>query len=321
MFRRRPLLGAAFAAAAFAVALATRFALDHAFPPGFPFVTFFPAVIVTTFLAGTRAGILCSLLSGIAAWYWFLPPVNSFALDRSNAVALGFYLFVVAVDILIIDMMARATSRLSAAQATSERLIEQQRTMFAELQHRVANNLAFVSSLLSLQKRKAVADPALSPKLFDEAVHRLEVMARIHRRLHQPAALDQPLEEYLRQLCSEVVAASSDKAVVCDVRAADVRLDLPKLTALSLIVSEVITNSLKHAFHDRDDGAITLAFEQLGDGRCELRIGDDGPGLPATPPPAGSLGLKIIRGLAAQLGGEVSLGKGRGAETRVRFAA
>ncbi|WP_162600079.1 DUF4118 domain-containing protein [Azospirillum sp. TSH58] len=61
-----------FALATFAVALVARLALDDRLPAGFPFLTFFPAVIVTTFLAGMWPGILTALLSGLASWYFFL---------------------------------------------------------------------------------------------------------------------------------------------------------------------------------------------------------------------------------------------------------
>jgi len=88
--RRNPWLGHGFALLAFAAALVARFALDRSLPAGFPYLTFFPAVIITSFVAGTRAGLLCALLSGLAAWFWFIPPFGSFTVDRLSAVALGF---------------------------------------------------------------------------------------------------------------------------------------------------------------------------------------------------------------------------------------
>ncbi|MFC3711298.1 sensor histidine kinase [Sphingoaurantiacus capsulatus] len=308
--------------AAYGLALWTRFTLEGALPPGFPYLTFFPAIILTAFLAGTWPGILCAALSGLSAWYWFIPPFRSFEVTHNTAIALGFFLFICAVDILIIDMMARATERLALSRARSQQLADSHATMFTELQHRVANNLGFVASLLALQKKKAAADPATAPALFDDAIRRIEVMGRIHRRLHAPASLEQPIGDYLRELCAELIEVGSAKGIICLIEADDIRLDLPRLTALSLIVSEVMTNSLKHAFHGRDTGTITLDLKQLHDGRYHMTIADDGPGFAAAKPSPNSLGLKIVRGLAAQLGGEIAMPeRPRGAVTELRFAA
>lgn len=319
--RRSPLLGHSFGLAAFGIALLLRFLLQNELPPGFPYLTFFPAVILTTFLAGARPGLICALLSGLAAWYWFIPPFGSFGVSYHTAVALGFYVFIVAVDIAVIDAMVRATERLDAERVTSARLAEQHRTLFAELQHRVANNMAFVAALLSLQKRKVASDPAVASKVFDEAVHRLEVMAKLHRKLHDPAALDKPTREYLNELCAELLEAGGAEGVTCIVEADDVRLDLSRLTALSLIINEVVTNSLKHAFKGRSGGTITLDLKRIEGGRFALTIVDDGPGMPSAPPGKASLGLKIVQGLAAQLGGQVSTPLAKGAATRIEFVA
>jgi two-component sensor histidine kinase len=105
------------------------------------------------------------------------------------------------------------------------------------------------------------------------------------------------------------------------VDADDVRLDLTRLTALSLIVNEVMSNSLKHAFKGRSGGTITLDLKRMTAGRVALTVADDGPGFPAAAPCAASLGLKIVRGLAAQLGGEVSTPPVKGTATRIEFAA
>ncbi len=244
-----------------------------------------------------------------------MPPFGSLAVSYNTSIALAFYVFIVGVDISIIDAMARATERLDAERTTSARLAEQHRTLFAELQHRVANNMTFVAALLSLQKRKVAADPATAPQVFDEAVHRLEVMAKLHRKLHDPAALDKPIGEYLHELCADLIEAGGAKGVVCLVEADDVRLDLSRLTALSLIINEVITNSLKHAFKGREGGTITLDLKRLEGGRYAMTVADDGPGMPSTLPSKASLGLKIVQGLAAQLGGQVSTPPSKGRDS------
>jgi two-component sensor histidine kinase len=304
-----------------AAATGARFALEGTLPPGYPFLTFFPAVIITSFLCGTAAGTLCAVLCGLAAWYWFIPP-SGFALDRQSAFALAFYVFIVAVDIALIHLMTRAMRRLEAEKRVSNALVEQQRTMFEELQHRVANNMAFVASLLNMSHRRLKADPSAAPAILDEARNRIETMARIHRRLHDPNQVDLPVGAYLNDLCADVIEASGVSGVACDVDVPEMTLDIRKLTTLSMLVSEIVTNSLKHAFPDGRAGRIRVALRLVDDATAELTIADDGVGLPAHPEgalPGHGLGNRIVEALSRQLKGTVSRETGPGLTTRITF--
>lgn len=119
---RRAWVGYVSAVSATVAALLVRYAIDRALPPGFPYLTFFPAVILTTFFCGIRPGILCATLSGIAAWYFFIPPYNAFVLNGTIAIALGLYAFVVGVDILLIHGLQRTAARLHTSEATVHHL-------------------------------------------------------------------------------------------------------------------------------------------------------------------------------------------------------
>ncbi|PZO83079.1 MAG: ATPase, partial [Micavibrio aeruginosavorus] len=96
--RKDPVLKYGVAVGSFIVATLLRFAVDPYLPPGFPFLTFFPAVILTGFLAGTGAGTVCAVLSTLAAWYWFIEPFNTFGLGYQSFVAILFFVTVAAVD-------------------------------------------------------------------------------------------------------------------------------------------------------------------------------------------------------------------------------
>ncbi len=323
--RSRPAVQAAVAIALAglisAAATAARFALEGTLPPGYPFLTFFPAVIITSFLCGTAAGTLCAVICGLAAWYWFIPP-NGFALDRQSAFALAFYVFIVTVDIVLIHLMTRAMRRLEAEKRVSNALVEQQRTMFEELQHRVANNMAFVASLLNMSRRRLKADPAAAPAILDEARNRIETMARIHRRLHDPNQVDLPVRAYLRDLCADVIEASGTPGVACEVDVPDLTLDIRKLTPLSMLVSEIVTNSLKHAFPDGRAGRIAVSIRLVDGETAVLTIADDGVGLPEAPEdaaPGHGLGNRIVEALAKQLKGTLVRQSGAGLVTRITF--
>lgn len=306
--RRHPWLGYALGLAGFALALWARFEIGDALV-GFPYITFFPVVILTAFIGGTGPGVFAAALCGLAAWYLFIPPEDTWDLVWPDGyIALGFYAFIVGIDIAIIHTMNKALDRLRAERARSGHLLDEQRTMFQELQHRVANNMAFVSSLLTLQKRKAASDPASTLTAFDEARERLDTMARIHRRLYDPASVNLPVGQYLQELCSDLLDATGAKNIVCMCDVPAITLDIQRLVTLSLLVTEVVTNALKHAFDEGQRGTIAINLEPLDGNRLTLTIADNGRGLPSdfTPSRGRSLGIRIAHGLAAQLGGELS---------------
>lgn len=321
--RQHTWFGWAFGILSFLIALVLRFTLHDTLPPGFPYLTFFPAVILTTFLGGLRPGIASAVASGLAAWYWFIPPLNSFELTLQTAIALGFYVFIVGVDITLIHITSIAADRLRQQQILMTELYDQQRTMFQELQHRVANNMAFIASLLALHKRKVVKDPASAVTALDEAQNRLETISRIHRRLYDPASVDLPVGQYLQEICSDLLEATGAKNIVCLVDVSAIKLDIRKLLTLSLVVTELVTNSLKHAFAGDQKGTITITLERLEADHLALTIRDNGKGYPANfdPNTNKSLGFRIVQGLAAQLHGEISYTNEQGTVTRLTFPA
>lgn len=317
--------GELVAVAAVGLATGLRVALDPVLPPGFPFLTFFPVVVLTTFFLGLRPGLVCAVLSGLAAWYFFIEPAETFLMEVPTALALAFYTGIVAVNIALIHLMQVAGARLSAERAVTAELYEQQRTMFQELQHRVANNMQFVAALLALQKRKIADDPKAAAAAIDEAQARLETIARIHRRLYDPSRIDQPVGLYLQELCADLLDATGARNIVCLVDVPPLRLDLARLTTLSLLVVEVVTNALKHAFTGSERGTITIRLEPLDENPqgslAALTIADDGPGIPASFDPAASrsLGFRIVQGLAAQLDGQLTYANDGGTVVRLVF--
>jgi two-component sensor histidine kinase len=315
------LVGDLVAVVAVALALLLRVVVDPALPAGFPYLTFFPAVVLITFFFGLRAGIVSAVLSGLAAWYFFIPPFYTFDLSSSTAIALAFYVFIVAVDIALIHIMHLAAARLRAEAEVTALLYEQQRTMFQELQHRVANNMQFVSAMLRLYAKRAGQDPAAMLTALDDARVRLDTMSRLHRYLYDPANVTRPVGAFFEDLCADLLEAAGASEVRVTIDMPPVQFDLTRLTPLSLIAVEVITNALKHAFPD-GRGSIALRLVQHGD-RMVLTIADDGKGMAALPVPGDgrSLGLKIVNSLAGQMGGEISYQVGPVTTARIEFDA
>lgn len=318
--REHPWLGDAFGVGMFLVAVSVRFAVNGILPPGFPFLTFFPVVILTTFFCGLRPGITCAALSTFAAWYFFIGPSIGLA-SGQTLLALAFFIGIAAIDIALIHFTFTAANRLREERETTARLYESLRTMFQELQHRVANNIQFVAALLTLHKRKAANDPALALIALDDARARLDTIARIHRRLHAPERLDMPTEQYLCELCGDLIEAAGAQNVTCTVQTPNLHLSVTQLTTLSMLVAEIVTNSLKHAFEPGGPGEIRIGVTPMGAGRHEIVISDNGRGVsdgfdPSTSP---SLGFRIIQGLVVQLGGTWRLEPRPGTTAHIEF--
>ena len=185
----------------------------------------------------------------------------------------------------------------------------------------MANNMQFVSSLLLMQRRKVGADTQAAEAL-EEARSRIDTIGRIHRRLYDPKRANLPAGPYLQALCDDVLAASGRELIACTVCAPDVSFDLTQLTALSLLVAELATNAVKHAFAAEQGGTVTIALEPLGHPLWRLTVADNGRGLPQEfgDRSSSSLGLRIVRGLARQLGGEIRFETGGGTRAMVEFA-
>ncbi|HUD92047.1 sensor histidine kinase [Sphingobium sp.] len=292
-----------------ASALMLRFAAEPLLPNGYPFVTFFPAVILSSFLFGVRPGIFAAIVCGIASWYFFIPPPFGFALNPAVIVAMLFYTGVVVVDILLIHFMQRANFNLAIERERSRVLADNRELLFRELQHRVSNNLQVVAALLSLQRRHV--DHEVARRALDEASERLALVGRISRALYDPELKGQDMRAFLTALTGDVVDASGRGDISLSVDApGGLTLDPNVTVPLALVVAEAVSNAIEHGLPDRA-GRIDVTLEAEEEALV-LRVADDGRGVaPELEAEKGeSLGLRIANALAAQLGGRFSLSPG-----------
>ncbi|MEI4473125.1 sensor histidine kinase [Frigidibacter sp. MR17.24] len=290
------------------VSFILRYAGDAYFPPGFPYLTFFPAVILTTFLAGLWPGIAACLGCGVLAWYYFIPPYNSFGLTGTTSVALGFYAFICATDIAILEMMRRALRGQHAAREIANTEAEARRLMFHELQHRVSNNLAAIASLLKIQRRQ-IADPGAA-KALDEAVNRINLVARMQRMLHDPEVQRVDFTRFLREMAADVLKSSgAERRITLALEGPPLWVGAQQSTPLGLIATEFISNAVEHGFAGDRRGTLTIRCAPREGERALLEIADDGPGLPPgfAIEDSPSLGLVIVRQFAIQLDAELEM--------------
>ncbi len=180
--------------------------------------------------------------------------------------------------------------------------LEEKETLLMEIHHRVKNNLAIVSSMIQLQAIEE-EDKELQQKLYD-TISRIYTMAEIHEFLYQTKSFSKlDFTENLKNLVKMIVELmDSEKAVETIFDCVHVNMSINQAIPVSLIVNEVVTNSIKHAFDGREGGKITVGLKEK-DKEIELRIRDNGIGLPDGFEKAehSSLGLHLITILAKQL--------------------
>ncbi len=318
----RPVLGFGVTTLLILVAFALRWIADPYLPGGFPFVTFFPAVILASALFGTRCGAYAGVACGILAWYFFVEPKPSFGVRSGTLLAMAFYALVVATDVVIIHWLQRANARLAREREVSRVLADTRELLFRELQHRVSNNLQVAAGLITLQKRR-IAD-ADARAALDEASRRLALIGRISRQLYDAGGATRRMREFLEPLCHDVIEASGRPGIRCHVMVGeDATLSPDAAIPLALIVAESMANAIEHGFADREHGVIEVELSRDGAQRVRIEVRDDGHGLPEgfDIDGSGSLGLSIARTLAAQLSGTFELIAGQGTTARLMLPA
>ena len=321
LWQDRPFEALAATIAFAGLSLVLRLLCEPLFPHGaYPFVTFFPAVILSAFLFGVRNGVVAAILCGLFASWFFVAPVSGYGFTGGSVAAMLLYAFVVGTELAIIGGMQRAYANLAAERMKSERLAETRSLMFAELQHRVSNNLQMVGALLNLQ-RKDVTDPAATAAL-DEAVRRLSVVGKISRSLYSPAGGPMGLDVLLTRLCHDVLDASGRDDIAVHVTADGAPTVEPDAAVpVALIVAEAVSNAIEHGFSEGRGGRIDVRVKRE-DSSVNVSISDDGRGLPEEfdIEKTQSLGLSISRMLARHLGGEFILTRDRGTTAQLSFA-
>ncbi len=186
--------------------------------------------------------------------------------------------------------------------------LKEKETLLAEVHHRVKNNLAVVSGLMQLQAYEEESD-VLKEKLLD-SVSRIVSMASIHEQLYQSNSFSKlDFSGNLEKLGQKIVNTMQVKtSIALSFDLEPVQLNVNQAIPLSLIVSEVVTNILKHAFKEREDGQIVFELSEKGN-QVELLIKDNGVGMPEDfDSGKQTLGLRLIKILAQQLEAEYRYG-------------
>ncbi|RUX91565.1 histidine kinase dimerization/phosphoacceptor domain -containing protein [Mesorhizobium sp. M7D.F.Ca.US.004.01.2.1] len=215
--------------------------------------------------------------------------------------------------VALVDVSAHGETE--DARSIDERVREKD-TLLRELQHRVKNNLQMITALIRMETRNA-AEP--DQKRFERLAGRVDALAILYQTLSGDDDKDEvDLGVYLSQIASAVMNSHAVEGIRLDMKVDTYPVSINVAMPTGLVVNELLTNALKHAFQGRDGGTITLHSIVDGDG-CRIVIADDGIGLPEgeTWPKRGKLGALIARSLTENAKAEFDVNSCAGEGTRV----
>jgi PAS domain S-box-containing protein len=225
--------------------------------------------------------------------------------------------------------LARANEALQAEIAERRRAegqlkasVDEKEVLLREIHHRVKNNLQTISSLLYLQSRRTEDEQILG--VLQDSQGRVRSMSLVHEKLYQSRDLARiDFDEYVRNLVSYLLRSYGIDSDVIKLRIGvrDVFLSVDTAIPCGLIINELVSNSLKHAFPDGRGGEICINLGPDGDGRLVLVVSDDGVGWPEDLDfkNTTSLGLQLVNSLVKQLEGTIELDQRRGVSFKITF--
>jgi two-component sensor histidine kinase len=202
-----------------------------------------------------------------------------------------------------------------------ETRVEEKDLQLRELQHRVKNNLQMITALIRVEARGLSSDD--TGDRFDRLAGRVEALGLLYALLTETVGEEIDLGVYLSQIAAAVIRAHAVEGIHLDLQVDTWPVALDTAMPAGLVVNELLTNALKHAFVGRPGGTITLHCLNEQDGGCRVLIADDGIGLPkgGTWPAPGKLSTLIVKSLVqnARAAIDVKSTPGEGMQVTITF--
>ncbi len=216
--------------------------------------------------------------------------------------------------------VARDITQRKKTENEIKKSLDEKEVLLREIHHRVKNNLQIIASLLHLQEvsedEKEIVD------VLRESEGRVKSMAMVHEKLYQsPNLTDINFKQYIEKLIYDILYTYKipTRTIKTNMIIEDINLNIDTAIPLGLIVNELVTNSVKHAF-PQSEGTITIKLKPLHE-QIELTIADNGIGLPKDfdLEKTETLGLKIVNSLVNQIDGKIKLDMTDGTEFKINF--
>ncbi|NES05696.1 MAG: PAS domain-containing protein, partial [Okeania sp. SIO2F4] len=209
------------------------------------------------------------------------------------------------------------------AEAQIQNSLQEKEVLLKEIHHRVKNNLHIISNLLDLQSDYIEDEKVLD--LFADSQNRIQTMALIHEQLYQSKDLGKiDFSEYIHTLMDNLLSSYSNRESIINpiINVEPISLNLETAIPCGLLINELVTNSLKYAFPNGENGEVSIELHQDEQEKIHLTIGDNGIGMPADFDwqNSSSLGLKLVRILSKQLKAEIEFDATQGTVVNLIFS-
>jgi len=215
---------------------------------------------------------------------------------------------------------ARARESLAIHAGRLERSLAEKEVLLNEVHHRVKNNLQVISSLLYLQSVGKENQELI--RVLKEMQDRVRSIVFVHEKLYGSASFGElRFGDYVKSLIGHLLLSNgigSDR-IGCSVTDSDLLLPADFAVPLGLIINEVISNSLKHAFPEGRKGTISIELADAEEGWFLITLRDDGVGLPARSEPPSGMGLRIVEALCRQIGATLTVDSTTGTAYSIRI--
>lgn len=265
-----------------------------------PYAFVFTAVLGAAVIAGWRSGLIALVLGQVLVWVFVLEPHGRFAAKDSEQVAgVVVATFAQLIVLGIITLYQREVKLASSRRESQLGLLEQ---ALKEIDHRTSNNYQTVLALVLAQAQTA-REPEAKAAL-QQVADRIRAIAAASTKLALASlSLEEVrIDEHLEELCNQIERGLARPGVALECEFEDLVIGADQTVSLSIIVNELVTNALKHAFPGDRPGTIRIALEGAAAG-IALTVEDDGVGIGGSGRSRGTgLGKRLIATFVKQLG-------------------
>ncbi len=263
-----------------------------------PYALNFLAIVIAAVLAGWRSGLIALVIGQLIIWYAIVPPYYSMAI--ANAERLGGFTIATVSQALMLLVIALYQREVDKGVAERERRMALLDHALNEIDHRTRNNHQAMLALIHLQAQRSKHDGVKDA--LAQVADRIQAVAHATERLALRSGEIERirLDDHLCGLCEQIERGLSRQnvSVRCEVEEITTTADLA--IPIAIIVNELVTNALKHAFDGRDDGNVVVTARMNGE--LHLSVADDGNGIRGGPRgKRGGLGTRLVENFAKQL--------------------
>ncbi len=254
-----------------------------------------------------------SILKDFRFFSWVVQGLNIFLMDLTFATA----------NAILIWGVGESFRSLRAAEAKVRGFLSEKETLIREIYHRSKNNMQVVSSLLVLSSDRTKDAPTRA--VFRDVIDKIGAMSLVHQKLYESNDLSNiDMSEYVRDLAALLVSSYGvpPGKVAIEVDIEDVSLPIDTAIPCGLVLAEIVSNSLKYAFPEERAGRIRISMSHAEGDAMELRISDDGVGLPAGFALASDkkMGMETAFTIVThQMRGEIEFSSQAGLAYRIKF--